>query len=246
MGAHSNPGQRQPEGGPAAHLALPSFSTQANHSENKENFTMRTKSHRYSQPLADLQSGLARVSRGELPIAQCGSLFRMLMGAVQQVLDQASEDLGANYRQLHHQRTANSLVAGKQVTDFVTDFGDIQDDMHASVKQIGQVFADCDSLQELNLRLPILDSHITSLQASIDALDRLSWESSDARLAQLPAPPLPDQVSRALDHYDVAVKSLIRFMEAGRDIKEIQQCVLASDAAKLELLELIGASHAGH
>ena len=196
-------------------------------------------SNEYDPVLLRLQTALAGIARGDAPLTQRDGLFRSLMGSVQNILDRASDDLQKGYRELHRQRGGKESETGKQVADFVVDFGDLQDDMHTTVKKIGEIFGQCQNLDDFQLYLPVVDGHLTSLQASIDGLERLCRQSSSATLAEYPREPLPQQVSSALEHYDGAVKALLSYMEGNRDLSHIGESLRLADLARNELCQLL-------
>lgn len=194
----------------------------------------------YHPGLARLKSALSGISRGETPLAQTDGLFASLMGAVQSILDQASEDLQQGYRELHRQRGEEDR-AGRPVAEFVEDFGELQDDLHLSVRQIGELFGQCRTLHDFQLYLPIVEGHVTSIQASIDGLDRLCRQSSSAALAKYPGEPLEPEVSRAIEHYDAAVKALLVYMDGPREVGRIEECLRFTDQAGEQLRRLLRA-----
>ncbi|MCA9792538.1 MAG: hypothetical protein KC910_12110 [Candidatus Eremiobacteraeota bacterium] len=195
--------------------------------------------HVYGEPAKAIVDALAQVRGRQMPMDQLPRLFSHLMGSVQQVLDQASEDLSENFG--HIQAAVDEMPADNrlEISDFMEDFREIQDEINDTLLNMGDIFDENQTLDEFRQREVLLNGYLMTLQSSVDALGALKQETSISALQELPNDPLPADVEKALDFFDKAMGALVRYIEDGRDLAEISACLRHTEAAKTHLARLL-------
>ena len=183
----------------------------------------------YGQPVNAIHDTLQKINCGEMSVERAGGLFGTLMSSVQGVLDQASEDLTENLKglALHAQEHGEH----HQDIDFIDDFGGVQESLHEALQHIGKLFGESKNLESFQANLPLLEQYLGSIQDSVDQLGLIKIESSTPGMTEYLGEPLPEQVSIAMDHYELAINALVKFSDESRNRADIQTCLQASEAA---------------
>lgn len=194
---------------------------------------------KYGRPVEVLRRALLEVKGRRLPLERMNQVFSHLSGAVQQVLDSASEDLESNFKSLREAESEVPEDARKSVTEFIDDFEELQEEVNESLLSISEVFGEVSSLEQLRAREGELDAHMAKLQSSVDALGHLHQETSLSVMTEIPDDPIPDEVSIALDHFELAMEALVTYMETSRDLEDISLCIKHTDQARVQLARLM-------
>lgn len=195
--------------------------------------------HLYGKPAEFLQESLTKVRSGSMTPDSLKELFPHLLGSVQHILNRASSDISANFKTMSQIEDDVPEEARKNVSDFIEDFGEIQEELNETLNGLSEIFGRSTSLEEFQENAQDIEQALLEVQSSVDALGMLKHESEISSLAEIPRDPLPDEVGHALDHFEKAMDALIRYMEEDRDISDLSECVEQTDKAKAKLFKLV-------
>lgn len=195
--------------------------------------------HQYGQPAEFLKESLSKVRSGSMTPDGLKELFPHLLGSVQHILNRASSDISSNFRTLSQVEDDVPEEARKSVSEFIEDFGEIQEELNETLNSLSALFGRSTTLEEFQENAQDIEQALLEVQSSVDALGMLKNESEITTLAEIPRDPLPDEVSHALDHFEKAMDALIRYMEEDRDISDLSECVEQTDKAKAKLFKLV-------
>lgn len=195
--------------------------------------------HLYGKPAEFLQESLTKVRSGSLNPDGLKELFPHLLGSVQHILNRASADISSNFHTLSQVEDDVPEEARKNVSEFIEDFGEIQEELNDTLNSLGELFGRSTSLEEFQENSQEIEQALLEVQSSVDALGMLKHESEISTLAEIPRDPLPDEVGHALDHFEKAMDALIRYMEEDRDVNDLSECVEQTDKAKAKLFKLV-------
>ena len=195
--------------------------------------------HIYGKPAEFLEESLHKVRSGSMSPTGLNDLFPHLLGAVQHVLNKASSDISSNFKILEKVVDDVPEEARKSTSEFIDDFGEIQEELNETLLSLGELFGSSKSIQEFEENSQEIEQSLLELQSSVDALGVLKSESEISALAEVPRDPFPDEVGEALDHFEKAMDSLIRYMEQDRDLADLSECVEQTDKAKAKLFKLV-------
>ena len=107
----------------------------------------------------------------------------------------------------------------------------MQDALQGSLKKIGILFGESQSLEEFQANLPRLEQHLGSIQDSVDQLGLIKLESSTPGMTEYVNEPVPDPISSAMNHFDEAINALVNFTDKSRSRDDIEKCLRASEHA---------------
>ena len=195
--------------------------------------------HPYGRPTDFLKDSLGKVKSGLLSPEGLNELFPHLLGSVQHILNQASADITSNFSKISRTNEDVPEEARKSTSDFIDDFGEISEELNGTLNDLGELFGSCQTIEDFQANSQAIENSLLDLQSSVDALGILKNESEISALAEIPRDPIPDEVATALDHYEKAMECLIRYMEEGRDLSELSECVNHTDRAKAQLFKLV-------
>ena len=129
--------------------------------------------------------------------------------------------------------------ARKSTSEFIDDFGEIQEELNDTLGNLSDLFGRSLSLEEFQANAQEIETSLLELQSSVDALGILKNESEISALAEIPRDPVPGEVSLALEHFERAMDCLIRYMEEGQEAADLSECVNHTDRAKAQLFKLV-------
>jgi Rad3-related DNA helicase len=195
--------------------------------------------HLYGKPAEFLQESLTKVRSGSMTPDGLKELFPHLLGSVQHILNQASSDISSNFHTLSQVEDDVPEEAKKNVSEFIADFGEIQEELNDTLGSLSDLFGRSTSLEEFQENSQDIEQALLEIQSSVDALGMLKHESEISTLAEIQREPLPDEVGHALDHFEKAMDALIRYMEEDRDVNDLSECVEQTDKAKAKLFKLV-------
>ncbi len=195
--------------------------------------------HVYGKPADFLQESLKKVKLGMLSPDGLNELFPHLLGSVQHILNQASADISANFHKLSQVDDEVPEEARKSTSEFIEDFGEIQEELNDSLKSLSELFGSSLTVEDFQANSQEIETSLLELQSSVDALGMLKNESAISALAEVPRDPLPDEVGRALEHFEHAMEALVRYMEGGQEAFDLAECVEQTDKAKAQLFKLV-------
>lgn len=195
--------------------------------------------HVYGKPAEFLQDSLKKVKTGLLNPDGLNELFPHLLGSVQHILNKASSDISANFRKLSQVESEVPEEARKGTSEFIEDFGEIQEELNETLNTLGRLFGQSKTVEEFQENALDIEQSLLELQTSVDALGLLKHESEISALAEIPRDPLPEEVSHALEHFEKAMGALIRYIEEDRDLSDLSECVEQTDKAKAKLFKLV-------
>lgn len=195
--------------------------------------------HAYGKPAEFLQDSLKKVRAGKLSPDGLNELFPHLLGSVQHILNQASSDISSNFSKMSQVDDEVPEEARKSTSDFIEDFGEIQEELNDTLKSLSDLFGSSKSLEDFQANAQEIETSLLELQSSVDALGMLKNESEISALAEIPRDPVPDEVSTALEHFEQAMDALIRYMEGGQEHEDLAECVNQTDRAKAQLFKLV-------
>lgn len=186
-----------------------------------------------------VQNSLNEVKSGRLSPEGLQDLFPHLLGSVQHILNQASADITASFHQMNRVNDYVPEEARKSTSDFIEDFGEIQEELNGTLRELGELFGACRTVEDFQTGVLAIENSLIELQSSVDALGILKNESEISALAEIPREPIPEEVSAALVYYEQAMDCLIRYMEQGQNVSELAECVNHTDKAKAQLFKLV-------
>jgi Rad3-related DNA helicase len=195
--------------------------------------------HPYGKPADFLQESLAKVKLGKLSPDGLNELFPHLLGSVQHILNRASSDISANFHKLSQVDDEVPEEARKSTSEFIEDFGEIQEELNDTLNSLSELFGSSKSVEDFQANSQEIETALLELQSSVDALGMLKNESEISALAEIPRDPLPDEVGYALDHFERAMEALVRYMDEGQDGADLSECVEHTDKAKSQLFKLV-------
>ncbi|MBI3927041.1 MAG: hypothetical protein HY319_16010 [Armatimonadetes bacterium] len=194
---------------------------------------------RYKLPLEELSRTLEEVSSQQLPAYVLPELFSNLMGVVQHTLDSAREDLEANFRKL---RTAPLEDVPEEarvgVLEFIRSFGDIQNDMNATIGQLRDLFLRCETSHDVAARQPAIELLLVTMKHHVERLNVLEAMTSHHELTVLPDEPLPEDIVASLRCFDRAMGAIDRYCDT-REREAVEECVRFLDEARGRLARLL-------
>ena len=195
--------------------------------------------HPYGKPAEFLQDSLKKVRSGKLSPDGLNELFPHLLGSVQHILNQASADISSNFSKMSQVDDEVPEEARKSTSEFIEDFGEIQEELNETLSSLSDLFGSSKSLEDFQANAQEIETSLLELQSSVDALGMLKHESEISALAEIPRDPIPDEVSSALEHFEFAMDALIRYMEGGQEHEDLAECVNHTDRAKAQLFKLV-------
>jgi Rad3-related DNA helicase len=195
--------------------------------------------HLYGKPAEFIQESLTKVRSGSLTPDGLKELFPHLLGSVQHILNRASADISSNFQTLSQVEDDVPEEARKNVSEFIEDFGEIQEELNDTLSSLSDIFGRSTSLEDFQENSQDIEQALLEVQSSVDALGMLKHESEISSLAEVARDPMPDEVGHALDHFEKAMDALIRYMEEDRDINDLSECVEQTDKAKAKLFKLV-------
>lgn len=195
--------------------------------------------HEYGKPTEFLQESLKKVKRGLLSPDGLNELFPHLLGSVQHILNQASNDISSNFHKMTAAGDDLPEEAKKSTSEFIEDFGEIQEELNDTLRGLSDLFGRSKSLEDFQANAMEIEQSLMELQNSVDALGMLKAESEISALAEIPRDPIPEEVSNALEHFERAMDALIRYMEEGQESADLSECVKQTDKAKAQLFKLV-------
>lgn len=197
--------------------------------------------HEYGKPAEFLTESLKKVKRGLLSPDGLNELFPHLLGSVQHILNQASNDISSNFRKIASAVEDEDLPdeTMKSTSDFIEDFGEIQEELNETLNNLSELFGRSKTVEAFQENAMEIEQSLMELQNSVDALGMLKAESEISALREYPRDPVPPEVSQALEHFESAMDALIRYMEEGQDSADLSECVQQTDKAKAQLFKLV-------
>lgn len=195
--------------------------------------------HLYGKPAEFIRESLTKVKAGSLTPDGLKELFPHLLGSVQHILNRASSDISSNFKSLSQVEDDVPEEARKSVSEFIEDFGEIQEELNDNLNSLSDLFGRSASLEDFQENAQDIEQALLEIQSSVDALGMLKHESEISTLAEVPRDPLPDEVGHALEHFEKAMDALIRYMEEDRDVSDLSECVEQTDKAKAKLFKLV-------
>jgi ABC-type transporter Mla subunit MlaD len=179
------------------------------------------------------------VKKGALTPESLNELFPHLLGSVQHIFNKASSDISSNFNRLSKVEDDLPEEARKSTSEFIEDFGEIQEELNDTLDNLSRLFGASRSVDEFQENSLEIERSLTDLQSSVDALGLLKNESEISALAEVARDPLPDEIGYALEHFERAMDALVRYMEEGQQPAELSQCVDHTDKAKAQLFKLV-------
>lgn len=194
--------------------------------------------HPYAAALDALDEAVDQVATGKVNPALAPTLFSHLLGAVQQVLDVAREDLAENLRRLQGSQLDVPEEARQAPLEFIEAFAETQNVITEQLATLRDVFATSASVADFQRQRPLLDHAVARLRNSVGDLEHLQRMTSDPLLTVVADEPMPEEVSISVHQFELAMAAMGLYYES-REREHLEKCLLHLDEARNRLKQVL-------